>query len=454
METNTTNHCLMFTQGANTTQCSRWDFSRTVSPESVVSEFSLVCSNDGYRSVSSSVYMASKMGASIVWGLFSDRFGRKKGILACAVCLTLTGLASSFSPNMITFIILRGTVAFSATGLFLCGFVYSMELVGGVWSTLVSFGLEYSWALGYITVPLLAWALPRWNNLQLGISIPTVLFAVVLAIPGLVPESPRWLLVKGRRKEAEEIIEKARRINKMEEKVGPADTVVETGGETSDKATPGTVIDLFRFPALRRTTVIMYYLWFTNNLVYYGFTLNAGKLFPGDLHINILISAALEFLAYTVSIFSFLYLGRRWSVASFMGLGGVSLLLTLALSSEASKSALSQLGKFMITASFAMVYQYSTEIFPTVVRNAGLGSCSFFSRIGSIIAPFIGREVALLSPMAPVLIFGVTSVLAGLLTLLLPETMNRISPDTIEEGETFCIEGRLQCCRRGDKQDD
>ena len=89
----------------------------------------------------------------------------------------------------------------------------------------------------------------------------------------------------------------------------------------------------------------------------------------------------------------------------------------------------------MITASFAMVYQYATEIFPTVVRNAGLGSCSFFSRIGSIIAPFIGREVALLSPIAPLLIFGITSVLAGLLTLLLPETKDRLSPDTIQVRE-------------------
>ena len=438
-ETNTTDHCLMMTEGANTTQCSRWDFNRTISPESVVSEFSLVCSNDGYRSVSSSVFMASKMGASIVWGLLSDRFGRKRAILACAVCLTLTGVASSFSPTIITFIVLRGTVAFCATGLFLCGFVYSMELVGGLWSTLVSFGLEYSWALGYLTVPLIAWALPRWNNLQLGISVPTLLFALLLAIPGLVPESPRWLLVKGRREEAEEIIEKARRINKMEEKEereDPAKTEVEKGEESSVKATPGTVIDLFRFPALRRTTVIMYYLWFTNNLVYYGFTLNAGKLFPGDLHINMLISAALEFLAYTLSIFSFLYLGRRKSVASFMGLGGLSLLLTLALPSQASKSALSQLGKFMITASFAMVYQYATEIFPTVVRNAGLGSCSFFSRIGSILAPFVGREVAQLSPLAPVLIFGLTSVLAGLLTLLLPETKDRTSPDTIQVSQS------------------
>ena len=43
-----------------------------------------------------------------------------------------------------------------------------------------------------------------------------------------------------------------------------------------------------------------------------------------------------------------------------------------------------------------MVYQYAAEMFPTVVRNAGIGSCSAFSRIGSILAPFVGREMVLL----------------------------------------------------------
>ena len=73
-----------------------------------------------------------------------------------------------------------------------------------------------------------------------------------------------------------------------------------------------TVLNLFQTPSLRRCTIIMYYLWFTNNLVYYGLTFNAGKLIPGDLHINMITSAALEFLAYTVAILSFLYVGRRY----------------------------------------------------------------------------------------------------------------------------------------------
>ena len=201
-----------------------------------------------------------------------------------------------------------------------------------------------------------------------------------------------------------------------------------------------------RWPALRRTTLILLYIWFANVLVYFGFTLNSGKLFPGDLHVNILISAALEFLAYTVSIFSFLYLGRRLSISSFMVLGGLSLLLTTVVTSEVGKSVFSQLGKLMITASFAMVYQFTTELFPTVVRTAGLGFCSFFSRIGSILAPFLGREMGALSPSAPVLIFGLISLLAGLLTLLLPETKDRVSPDTMEEGEALCRDSRLKCC--------
>ena len=71
-------------------------------------------------------------------------------------------------------------------------------------------------------------------------------------------------------------------------------------------------------PPLLWSTLIMCFLWFTNNMVYYGLTLNAGKLFPGSLHINTMVSAGLEFLAYTVSILAFLYLGRRASTSSFM----------------------------------------------------------------------------------------------------------------------------------------
>ena len=79
-----------------------------------------------------------------------------------------------------------------------------------------------------------------------------------------------------------------------------------------------------------------------------------------------------------------------------------------------------------------MVWQYATEIFPTRVRNMGVGSCSFASRLGSVLAPFVGRELGAVSPAAPVVIFGVTSLVASGLTLLLPETRDMALPDTIQ----------------------
>jgi len=39
-------------------------------------------------------------------------------------------------------------------------------------------------------------------------------------------------------------------------------------------------------------------------------------------------------------------------------------------------------------------FVFSGEIFPTVVRNVGLGSACMFSRLGSVLAPFIKSTVS------------------------------------------------------------
>ena len=51
--------------------------------------------------------------------------------------------------------------------------------------------------------------------------------------------------------------------------------------------------------------------------------------------------------------------------------------------------ALAVIGKMCTAAAFAVAYNYSAEIFPTVVRNAGTGFSSTCARIGSIAAPQI-----------------------------------------------------------------
>lgn len=57
----------------------------------------------------------------------------------------------------------------------------------------------------------------------------------------------------------------------------------------------------------------------------------------------------------------------------------------------------SMTGKFFNTASFDIVYIYSAEIFPTVVRNVGVGSSSAWARVGALVAPFIKEVVSILT---------------------------------------------------------
>lgn len=53
------------------------------------------------------------------------------------------------------------------------------------------------------------------------------------------------------------------------------------------------------------------------------------------------------------------------------------------------------LGIVGMSVSFTTVYLFSGELFPTVVRNIGVGTSSMCARIGSITAPFVVSLVSL-----------------------------------------------------------
>lgn len=73
-----------------------------------------------------------------------------------------------------------------------------------------------------------------------------------------------------------------------------------------------------------------------------------------------------------------------------MVLGGISCMFVPLSSSKI----LPILGKLTIAASFSIIYIQSTELFPTSLRNSGLGFCSAAARIGGIVAPFLSFFVS------------------------------------------------------------
>ena len=69
-------------------------------------------------------------------------------------------------------------------------------------------------------------------------------------------------------------------------------------------------------------------------------------------------------------------------------------LFFLILGSDAALSTFLMLGKAVLAALFAVVYVYAAELFPTVVRNVGVGSSSMSARVGGLLQPQIGLLVS------------------------------------------------------------
>ncbi|CAH2325228.1 Hypothetical predicted protein [Pelobates cultripes] len=96
---------------------------------------------------------------------------------------------------------------------------------------------------------------------------------------------------------------------------------------------------------------------------------------------------------------------------------------------------LAVLGKGLVGGSFNCAYLYSGELFPTILRQTGMGFVAMKARVGSMVAPLV-LMLWEISPILPSAIYGVAAITSGVAALFLCETRNQQLPDTVEDVES------------------
>ncbi|CAH1373355.1 unnamed protein product [Tenebrio molitor] len=410
-----------------------YQYNTTIFHTSIITEWDLVCDNKRLVDVSQITLMLGVLIGNIFFGIFADRQGRKKTLLICIVLQSLFGIAASRIPWYWGFIGMRFLLAVANGGTIVTSFVMCMEVVGGTWRSIVPILYQIPYGFGNSIMAGLAYLYREWRDLHLALSLLSSFYIVYL---WFVPESPRWLLATGNKKEAIDILQNAAKCNGMDtEKVQVVVNGLAPDLKNENKAT---LSALFATRELARRNVLLYINWLIAGVTFYAFSQYVGKV-GSNLYFTAAISGFVAFPGTLLCVCIIRRFGRRLTIASAHILTAICFFGILAVpagvyNQDWPRVVLAGVGIVGLSISMPALYLFTGELFPTTVRNAGVGTSVMFSRMGSMIAPMV-ITMQDISPSLPLIVLGVAALVETALILFLPETKGMPLPETIQDLE-------------------
>lgn len=224
------------------------------------------------------------------------------------------------------------------------------------------------------------------------------------------------------------------RNNRPVENIGAiVDQIEEESVSKDPEQRTGSYLDLFKTPRIRVYSIMTPFVWASCALTFFGINQYIGRL-GGNLYLNVILSAAALSPAPVLIVIAALYLRRKVSVITCFSITAVSLLIFLIVPKNMESvilvfAIIGQVGAF---GAFVNTYLFTSEIFPTVIRNSAMGMCSMFGRTGGFMAPFV---VNIGIEWVSILIFSMLALSAAALCWMLPETNDIILFNSIEQAE-------------------
>ncbi|KAL0880249.1 hypothetical protein ABMA27_002706 [Loxostege sticticalis] len=412
--------------------CSSPEYDTSVFTSTMISEWDLICDKRWLTSFTQTLFQLGTLIGSVLFGMASDRFGRKKPLLLGVVLQVSMGVGAAYAPDYWTFTILRFIVGMSVGGTMVTGFVIVMETVGTQYRDTISALYQVPFNLGHMLLPVFGYFFRDFSVFQLAISVPGV---ILLSYFIVIPESPRWLIAVRRTDQAIDILERIAKTNGRPTENIKSDVETFQAAVDKNNLKKGNILDLVRTPNLRKNIIAMSVNWLTCGYCFYGVSQYVGQL-SGNIFVNVAASASVTLLGTFSAVLLLKIIGRKTIVIVFNFICALCLIILAMIPEGVGSVVCASIGVVASFIVFVVVYLYCSELFPTVVRNAALGTSSMMARVGSMVAPFV-IDLQSVAGWLPPVAFAIVPLIAGFMTFLLPETKGCELMTTIEEGERF-----------------
>ncbi|WP_083520986.1 MFS transporter [Alicyclobacillus kakegawensis] len=338
---------------------------------------------------------------SLLLGWLSDHIGRQKIYLTNFVIVTVASALQFFVHDPVTLFILRILIGLALGGDYAVGSTLLAEFAPKRYRGILLSALNVLWTVGYTLATIVGYYLQgtpdAWRWMLASGAIPGL---IVLLLRIGTPESPRWLIRKGREQEARSIVKKY---------VGP-NVEIDTMIAEAKKQTFA-FKDLFA-KNVRMRTVFGSLFYVCNVIPYFAIytflpTILSSLGFQDNFGIDTILNIFLLVGAIAGLWFTERLSRRGFTIYSFACLTVALFFITiLPTRLHALILILFIIFTFIMSAASNLTLIYPAELFPTDVRASGVGVVTAVSRVGSAMGTFLLPLMSLKASM-----LGMTAVL-------------------------------------------
>lgn len=351
--------------------------------------------NPGQIGLIGSAGLAGMFVGAALSGWAADRLGRKAVFQVTLLIFSISTLLCSLAWNFESMMIFRFFVGLGLGG--------ELPVVSSLMSEFVPAQargkfivlLESFWAYGWILAALIAYLIIPAHGWRIAFAIGALPAFYVWVIRRKLPESPRWLLSRGRTAEAESVLrqleDESDRITKSAPRVRVNLELGVTDGAVSE---PASWRELWSTQFVARTTAL-WVLWFCLVFGYYGIFIwlptllvNSGFSIVRSFQF-VLIGALAQIPGYFSAAYLVEKVGRRPVISVFLLMSGLTAICFGHSTTTFNIIFWSSLMSFFNLGAWGAVYTYTPELYPTRIRARGAGMAAAIGRIGGIVAPIV-----------------------------------------------------------------